>query len=86
MTQQSQPPSPKLSFEDALAKLEEIVQQMEEGKVPLEESIEKYAAAQELIKQCRMILESAEKKIHILAKGQGDAMEISGQLEDVQGE
>ena len=72
--------SQKLSFEQALAKLEEIVEQIEQGEVPLEDSIERYAQGIELIKQCRSILARAEKKIQILAKSEGGALEVEGEL------
>ena len=76
----------RMTFEEALAKLEEIVSQIEGGKVPLEESIQKYADGIELIKLCRGILDSAEKKIQILAKGEGDALAPAGELEDEEGQ
>ncbi len=69
----------KLTFEQALAKLERIVSEIEAGKVPLEKSIEKYAEGIGLIKQCRTILESAEKKIKLLAQGAGGA-KVAGEL------
>jgi exodeoxyribonuclease VII small subunit len=72
----------KLTFEEALGRLEKIVSQIETGKVSLEQSIEKYAEGVALIKQCRSILDSAEKKIQLLAKDQGMALEVSGELED----
>ncbi len=72
----------KLSFEKALERLEQIVDQIESGKVPLEESIDKYAQGIELIKQCRSILESAERKIQVLAKGEGQDVQVTGPLEE----
>ena len=72
----------KISFEDALAKLETIVSEIEAGKVPLEESIDKYADGIKLVKQCRGILDAAEKKIQLLAKGEGESLERSGELEE----
>jgi exodeoxyribonuclease VII small subunit len=73
----------KITFEEALAKLEQIVSQIEAGKVSLEESIEKYAEGIDLIKQCRIILDSAEKKIQLLSKaGNGDELESAGELTD----
>jgi len=72
----------KLSFEKALERLEQIVDQIESGKVPLEESIDKYAQGIELIKQCRSILESAERKIQVLAKGEGQDVQVTGSLEE----
>jgi exodeoxyribonuclease VII small subunit len=77
----------KMKFEEALAKLEEIVAQIEKGQVPLEESIEKYAEGIELIGQCRTILDAAEKKVQLLAKGQSGQLEPSGELaEPAEGE
>lgn len=75
-------PEPKLTFEEALAKLEEIVAQIEGGKVSLEESIARYAQGIELIKQCRTILDSAEKKIQVLAQAEGGKLRVSGELEE----
>ncbi len=75
----------KLSFEKALERLEQIVDQIESGKVPLEESIDKYAQGIELIKQCRSILESAERKIQVLAKGEGQDVQVTGSLEEGEG-
>ena len=69
-----------LTFEQDLAKLERIVSEIEAGKVPLEKSIEKYAEGIGLIKQCRAILESAEKKIKLLTQGEGQALEVGGEL------
>lgn len=73
-----------MKFEEALEKLESIVSQIEEGKVSLEESIDKYAQGIALIKQCRTILDSAEKKIQLLGRGGEDSLEVTGELEDSQ--
>jgi exodeoxyribonuclease VII small subunit len=72
----------KMTFEEALAKLEKIVAEIEEGKVSLEQSIEKYAEGIALIKQCRTILDTAEKKIQILSSKEGEVAEVSGELEE----
>jgi len=74
----------KVTFDDALNKLEEIVAAIEEGDVPLEESIDKYAEGIALIKQCRAILATAEKKIQLLAKGEGDVLHPAGELEQAE--
>ncbi len=70
----------KLTFEMALATLEKIVAEIEQGKVPLEESIEKYSEGIRLVRQCRTILDAAEKKIQLLAKGQGESLTAAGEL------
>jgi len=74
----------KMSFEQALERLEEIVTKIEDGQVPLEESIEKYAEGIKLIDQCRSILDKAEKKIELLAKGgeQDQGLEPAGELDE----
>jgi exodeoxyribonuclease VII small subunit len=72
----------KLKFEQALAKLEELVSQIEEGKVSLEESIAKYAEGIALVKHCRKVLDAAEEKIQLLAKGEGESLEPAGELEE----
>ena len=72
----------KLAFAEALENLEKIVAEVEAGKVSLEESIEKYAEGIKLIEQCQSILDDAEKKIQLLAKGQGQQLEAAGELQD----
>ena len=59
----------KLSYEAALGELEQIVQRMEEGNLPLEESLEAYRRGSELLKYCQQQLNLAERKIQILENG-----------------
>lgn len=72
----------KQSFEKALTELETIVDAIETGDVPLEQSIEKYADGIKLIKQCRAILDQAEKKIQLLSKGADGNLTEEGDLPD----
>ena len=72
----------KLTFEQALERLEQIVANIEEGKVSLEDSIEKYADGIKLIKQCRQILDAAEKRIQVLAAQAGRHADVEGELDD----
>lgn len=55
-----------LTFEEALANLEAIVKDVEEGKVGLEDSIRRYEEGMKLLKHCRTILSQAELKIQKL--------------------
>ncbi|MHC4985214.1 MAG: exodeoxyribonuclease VII small subunit [Planctomycetota bacterium] len=73
---------PKLTFEQALMKLEGIVSAIEDGDVSLEQSIEEYAEGIKLIKQCRAILDDAEKKIQVLSKGVGGQLAPEGELDE----
>ena len=56
----------KPTFEEALARLEVIAEQIEQGKIGLEESITQYEQGMALVKQCRDILSKAEHKIQKL--------------------
>ncbi len=56
----------KLTFEQALSELESIAEQIEQGKIGLAESIEKYERGMALVKQCRDMLSTAENKIQQL--------------------
>jgi len=61
----------KLSFEEAIKALTQIVDKIETGEVPLQTSIEQYEKGMALIKHCRGILQAAEKKIEkVSQKGQ----------------
>ena len=56
-----------VSFEQALAKLEEIVHDLEEGEVGLADAIQRYEEGIKLLKQCHGLLECAERKIELLS-------------------
>ena len=58
----------KLSFEDALGKLETIVESMESGEVPLAELLAKFEEGTKLLKVCESRLKDAELKIEQLKK------------------
>ncbi len=53
----------QLSFEDALAQLEGIVESLERGDVPLDKSIEHYERGEKLRKHCQTLLQAAENKV-----------------------
>ena len=59
-------PEPK--FEKDLEKLENIVNTLEEGGLPLDDSIKKFEEGIKLAKRCEKALSSAEKKIEVLTK------------------
>lgn len=56
----------KPSFEEALARLEQIVQAIEAGQVGLEDSIRQFEEGTRLVAHCRSILADAELKIQKL--------------------
>jgi exodeoxyribonuclease VII small subunit len=60
---------PKERFEDALNKLEKIVSKLEEGDIPLEESLKLFEEGIRLSRLCNEKLDEAEKRVEILMKG-----------------
>ncbi|MBV9557185.1 MAG: exodeoxyribonuclease VII small subunit [Pseudolabrys sp.] len=53
----------KLPFERAIEELESIVKRLEEGKVPLEESVTIYERGEALKKRCEDLLRAAEARV-----------------------
>ena len=56
------------SFESAMERLEEVVEQMENAKLPLEELIRCYEEGTRLIKVCSERLSAAEQRIEIITR------------------
>jgi exodeoxyribonuclease VII small subunit len=56
------------SFEQALTQLEQIVQRLEKGELPLEDSLKLYEDGVHLSRLCHRKLEEAEGKIEMLVK------------------
>ena len=53
----------KLDFEQAMARLEEIVTALERGDAPLEEALSLFEEGAALMKQCSQALDKAEQKV-----------------------
>ena len=69
---QEQPNIDAMTFEQALSALEEIVQQLERGDVPLDQSINLYERGEELRAACQKRLDSAQARIEkIVADADG---------------
>ena len=58
----------KLTFEQAIQQLKGIVDKIEQGEIPLQDSLEQYEKGMALIKHCRDILQKAEKRIEKISK------------------
>jgi exodeoxyribonuclease VII small subunit len=58
-------------FEECLQRLEKIVQELERGEVPLENSLQLFEEGMQLSATCRKELEEAEGKVEILLKQNG---------------
>ena len=59
----------KLSFEQSLARLDEIVRHLERGDLPLNESLGLFEEGTKLIASCGKMLDEAEQKVVKLKKG-----------------
>jgi exodeoxyribonuclease VII small subunit len=68
MSNKPKPREAELNFEGAMDRLEKIVEQMESGKLPLEDLIVRYEEGMNLVKICQERLANAEQKIEIIAR------------------
>ncbi len=63
MAENAQADVKKLSFERAMEELESIVKRLEDGKVPLEESVAIYERGEALKRRCEELLRQAEARL-----------------------
>ena len=59
----------KLSFEQSLARLDEIVRHLEKGDLPLKDALSLFEEGTSLIKNCGVMLDEAEQQVVKLKKG-----------------
>jgi exodeoxyribonuclease VII small subunit len=70
MTSAAVPAAAEATYEQALAELEQIVQAMETGQMPLDQLLERYRRACELLALCRARLQAVEDQVRLLDEGQ----------------
>jgi len=63
-----------IKFEDALARLEQIVDTLEAGNLPLEESLKAFEEGVGLARTCSRSLEEAERRIELLTKDEAGVL------------
>ena len=68
MSNQARKPAPEANFEQAMKRLEAIVEQMESGELSLEDLIVRYEEGMKLVKVCQERLASAEQRIEIITR------------------
>ncbi len=66
----------EIKFEEALKKLEKIVEDLEGGDLSLDEALKKYQEGIELSKVCAQRLENTKKKIDVLVKNKKGEFEL----------
>jgi len=64
----------EIKFEEALTRLEEIVEKLEDGDLPLDESLSAFEEGIRLSRICAKLLNEAERKVEILIKGEDDQL------------
>ncbi|HOJ52889.1 MAG TPA: exodeoxyribonuclease VII small subunit [Syntrophales bacterium] len=67
----------KDKFEDAIKRLEEIVETMERGDLTLEESLKAFEEGVKLVRICTKKLEEAERKVEMLIKNEEGALTLT---------
>ena len=74
-----------IKFEDALARLEQIVDTLESGRLPLEDSLKAFEEGVVMARHCARYLEAAEKRIEVLTKDETGVLRADPfELEDDQ--
>ena len=71
----------KMSFEQSLARLDEIVRRMERGDVALDEALSLFEEGTALAKSCNKLLDNAELKVTQMTKG-ADGAPVETELQD----
>lgn len=56
----------KMSFEESMQRLEQIIRAMERGEVPLEESLKLFQEGTELVATCEKLLENAQLQVKMV--------------------
>ena len=68
-------PKKDVSFENAMERLEKIVESLENGEYPLEESLKLFEEGVKLVKLCNSQLEKAESSVKMLINQDGELIE-----------
>jgi exodeoxyribonuclease VII small subunit len=66
----------KMTFEEALEALEQLVQSVEEGEVPLQDLVLRYEYGSKLLGYCRMLLGEAELRLQQFDKAKDQAFDL----------
>jgi exodeoxyribonuclease VII small subunit len=67
----------KIKFEEALENLEKIIEELENGKLSLDESLAAFEEGIKLSRICQKQLDEAERKIEVLLKGEDGQLKLA---------
>lgn len=65
-----------LSFEEAMSRLESLIDQIESGEIGIEDALKHYETGSALVRRCRAILDRTEQRIAELNPTGNDGLEI----------
>jgi len=71
-----------INLEKSLAKLEDLVEELESGDLPLEKAMKKFEDGIKLTRNCQTALKEAEQKVEILLKSAGGEELEEFEIED----
>lgn len=73
-----------IPFEAALKRLEEIVEELENGDIEIERALKLFEEGTKLARTCQKKLSNVERRIEILKKGKNgeDVLELFGEMEE----
>jgi exodeoxyribonuclease VII small subunit len=74
--------NPAIDFESTLNELNNLVEQMEQGGLTLEQSLQNFEKGITLVRHCQEALKNAEQKVQILVKQNGEQTLTSYHQED----
>jgi exodeoxyribonuclease VII small subunit len=83
---ETKPAATPASFEDSLCGLEEIVAELESGKLGLSEALARYEEGVKHLRMCQELLERAERRIEVLSGVDADGNPIARPFDDVETE
>ncbi len=66
------------NLEKSLQQLEDIVQQLEEGDIPLEKALQQFEKGVKLSRDCQQALDSAEQRVKVLIENELQDFEADG--------
>ena len=73
----------KMTFEQSIARLEQIVKAMDRGEVPLDESLKLFQEGTELVRACEKMLDDAEQQVVKISTA-ADGSPVEEKFDDVQ--
>jgi exodeoxyribonuclease VII small subunit len=82
MTQPADTVETELTFEEALERLEKIVEQLEDGRTDLAASLAGYEDGVKLLRKCHALLERAERRIEILSGVDAEGRPVVAPFDD----